>query len=469
MKSFARAFRLRATIVSVCALTALPGCSSDIAGPPVQTPAAGPRLAAIVAGDQQTGARGAPLSVTLALEALDSLGAPRSHVAISWIADDDGWIAPHSATTDDAGRAESRWTLGPEAGIQHAHAVVDGVVVADFSATASAQHATPLTSPRPLLLQTSDGSAQTVHPDFVTMPDGWDGGGQTQYLVLTPYPNGNSVWENPSLYTGTDAVRWDPPSGVTNPLATPAPNAYLSDPDAVAVPERDELWVYYREVTASNSIFLIRSGDGVHFSPPTLVAQARSDDIVSPTIVRRGPTDWRMWSENSNMGCAAATTSVELRTSTNGIDWSAPQTVKLDQPGFSPWHIDVEWIPSRHEFWAVYNGKTAGTCSTGALFLATSTDGITWRTYPSPILSRGVIPEFANIVYRSTFTYDPATDAIDFWYSGARFDGRDYVWSSAYQRRTRPEVFATAATPLATATLDLRPARSNAPPLLDAP
>jgi hypothetical protein len=80
-----------------------------------------------------------------------------------------------------------------------------------------------------------------------------------------------------------------------------------------------------------------------------------------------------------------------------------------------------------------------------------------------------VIPEFANIVYRSTFTYDPATDAIDFWYSGARFDGRDYVWSSAYQRRTRPEVFATAATPLATATLDLRPARSNAPPLLDAP
>jgi hypothetical protein len=133
---------------------------------------------------------------------------------------------------------------------------------------------------------------------------------------------------------------------------------------------------------------------------------------------------------------------VELRRSTDGLQWTDPVTVDLVQPGYSPWHIDVQWIPSRQEFWAVYNGKTPGSCTTPAVFLATSSDGVTWRVQDWPVLAKGRVPQFADIVYRTTFAYDPLTDAITFWYSGARYDGTRYVWSAAVERRRRSEVFA---------------------------
>jgi hypothetical protein len=40
-------------------------------------------------------------------------------------------------------------------------------------------------------------------------------------------------------------------------------------------------------------------------------------------------------------------------------------------------------------------------------------------------------------VYRSTFEYDPATDAVTFWFSGARYESGGYRWSAAIERRRR--------------------------------
>ena len=81
----------------------------------------------------------------------------------------------------------------------------------------------------------------------------------------------------------------------------------------------------------------------------------------------------------------------------------------------------VTGIPSRAEFWALYNAKTSGSCTTGAVYVATSTDALHWRTHASPVLVRGAIPELQDVVYRSTFAYDPVSDAVTLWYSGARF------------------------------------------------
>jgi hypothetical protein len=156
-----------------------------------------------------------------------------------------------------------------------------------------------------------------------------------------------------------------------------------------------------------------------------------------------------MWSVNAGQeGCRAGSTTVELRRSTDGEIWSEPVAISLVQRGFSVWHIDVQWIPSRKEYWALYNAKTASNCATQYLYLATSPDGVKWRTYPSPILTAGVIPEFADIVYRSTFSYNPASDQIRFWYSGARAENGIYVWQSAFDRRDRSEVFAAISKPM---------------------
>ena len=283
---------------------------------------------------------------------------------------------------------------------------------------------------------TPDGYNQTVHPDYAFMP-GWP---RRRFLVVTPYAFGDSTLENPSLFFQTATYNWLS-NGPMNPIARPRVG-HLSDPDIVAVPDRNELWVYYREVTRRNTIWLIRSGDGLTWSDPRRVASAPRHMIVSPSVVRRGPEDWLMWSVNpGKTGCSAASTIVEIRRSRDGVHWSPPTPVELSQPGFSPWHIDVQWIPSRNEYWALYNGKRPGNCNTDMLFMATSFDGETWTTYPSPVLRAGAIEEFNEIVYRSTFSYNSRTDNIRFWFSGARSSERGYVWQTAHQRRARGEVF----------------------------
>jgi hypothetical protein len=51
-------------------------------------------------------------------------------------------------------------------------------------------------------------------------------------------------------------------------------------------------------------------------------------------------------------------------------------------------------------------------------------------------VTRGAIPAFADIVYRSTFSYDPAADDLRLWVSGAQFD-RKWIWSTLLIRKHR--------------------------------
>jgi hypothetical protein len=285
---------------------------------------------------------------------------------------------------------------------------------------------------RVLTLETFDGSGQAVHPDVALTPLAW-APDQIQ-LFATPYPNGDASKENPSLYTGKSFVDWLVPPGVMNPVARPAAG-YLSDPDEVFNPETNELWLYYRAVTTQNQIWLIRGSALSTWSSPTLVASGINHTIVSPTVVRRGTGDWLMWSVNSGTtGCTSSTTTVELRRSSDGISWSNPVTTDLAEPSLFAWHIDVEWIPSKQEFWAVYNVKIPGSCTTSELHFARSTDGLHWVTEPGPVLRRGTIPAFADIVYRASLLYDASTDNVTLWYSGAKYENGRYDWRIATER-----------------------------------
>ena len=145
-----------------------------------------------------------------------------------------------------------------------------------------------------------------------------------------------------------------------------------------------------------------------------------------------------MWSvDGGPAGCSNQTAYVDLRRSDDGIHWGAPEQVALDQPGGYPWHIDVKWVRPLHEYWALYNLKSAGNCVTPAVYLATSPDGVQWTTHRNPGLQRGAIDAFADIVYRSSFVYTKSDDMVTFYFSGARYDGDRYVWSGAVARRTR--------------------------------
>jgi hypothetical protein len=398
---------------------------------------------AISSGNAQRGSPGQRLDQPIVLVMRDASGVPVADVQVTWIADDGGVMDPPQSVTDATGFASATWTLG-SGPLHRGRAVATGFTTAQFTASTDINAELPLDVIFPLDLKTYDGSGQTVHPDYVATGPEWTHAGQ--YLFITPYPNGNANFENPSIFESEQPTRWLVPNNVTNPIESPH-DGYLSDPDAVYVPERNEVWLYFRQVTSENRIRLTTSRDGVAWSTPVDVAHAPNHEIISPSVVRRTPNDWLMWAVNGNVGCTGSAAAVELRRSINGVDWSVPEPVALTQPGFSPWHIDVEWIASRNEFWALYNVKTAGSCTTSAVYLSTSTDGVHWTTYPSPVLARGAIDELRDVVYRSSFAYDPSSDAVTIWYSGARFDGSNYSWHSAVQRRLRADLFESIMSP----------------------
>ena len=300
-------------------------------------------------------------------------------------------------------------------------------------------------------LTTYDGSGQAVHPDAVTTPDGWGSESNTTQLVVTPYPEGNATYENPSIFISTSNDSWSVPDGIQNPIVHPVAGGYLSDPDELYNPSTNELWLYYRQVTTTNDILLIRSSDGVRWSAPVTVLSVPNHQAVSPTVVRVSDTDWWLWTVNSGGdGCTAASTTVERRHSTDGIHWSDPELTQLGGANDFPWHLDVSWIQSQNSFWALYNAKVPGSCTTQVLRFATSTDGQHWTTAPTPLIRNGVIPEFADIVYRASLMYNPSADAVTLWYSGARYINSAYEWHVATQQMSRATLFATVTAPSAT-------------------
>jgi hypothetical protein len=98
------------------------------------------------------------------------------------------------------------------------------------------------------------------------------------------------------------------------------------------------------------------------------------------------------------------------------------------------------------------------------VFLASSPDGVHWQVMDRPVIAKGRVPQFADIVYRTTFAYDLVTDAITFWYSGARYTAGQYVWGAAVERRRRSDLFAPSARAAASGPFPPAPA-----PLVDWP
>lgn len=418
--------RLAATLSGCAALLGVLACGGDRPTGP------GTVQLQRISGDEQRAIPGRVLPQLLVVKLLDGRGQPIIGEPVEWDATN-GTVTPITPTTDASGRAAAQWKLGETSGRDTAFARTARSMTVQFAASADSSAEEPVDAGLiPLEVETYDGSDQAVHPDHIVLPESWTQA--TQALVATPYPFGNANFENPSFYAGFDGDNWAVPAGLTNPLELPR-EGYLSDPDGLYDPESHELLVYYRQVTSQNLVWLIRSANGVQWSAPELVASAPNHQIISPTVVHRGPGDWLMWAVNAGAaGCTSASTTVELRQSTDGVRWSAPQPVLLDQPGGFAWHLDVEWIPSRSEFWAVYPLKTAGDCTTRALYFATSTDGRRWETHPTPLLSRGVIPELMDVVYRSTIEYDASSETVEVWYSGARYNGSAYVWRLARER-----------------------------------
>ena len=395
----------------------------------------------IEGGDGQEGDPGSWLPLMLEVKILDARGRPVSNRRVTWEGAENGHVEGVTTTTDGDGRATARFQLGEAPGPAAATARVDGMPPVRFTLRvkgAEPEPGIPYDVFHLLDLVTYAGSGETVHPDVALTP----GFGFQQLMAITPYPGGDAGYENPSVFDGRSARQWLVPAGLRNPVALPLQGGHLSDPDLVVVPESGELYLYYRAADGNNRILLTRSRNGMQWTAPQEILAVPNHRLISPAVVRRGPGDWWMWSiDGGSAGCSARQGWLEVRRSMDGFNWLQAERLDLAHDGLFPWHVDVQWIPSRAEFWAVYNAKHPGSCTTPALFLARSPDGRQWTPTGAPLLTKGVIPELRDIVYRATFRYDPANDDLWLWVSGARLGaGSRYTWRTALQRRRAGEV-----------------------------
>jgi hypothetical protein len=190
--------------------------------------------------------------------------------------------------------------------------------------------------------------------------------------VFSPYTNGDASKENPSIVGSDDGGTWPIAAWVVNPLASPGQVGYLADASIFYDRNSDQLWVYYLDTTPSlGSLELKRliSSDGVHWQDQGKLFEVPTYNAESPTV-EKVAGGYYMWVVNSGTaGCSSTSTVVDYRFSMDGINWSAPKPANFAQPGYEIWHLNVSYIPSKQEYWAVMAAYANGSdCNHTVLF-----------------------------------------------------------------------------------------------------
>lgn len=420
----------RTTVVQLLLLVSLGSCTDPTVVPPPV------RQLTLISGADQRGTPGEPLPSPVIVLLRDRDGVPLTDAAVTFrVASGGGQVHGATPLTDPAGRASATWILGHASPVQQLVVSASGATPITITASTELLPCAPAECAEAwgeaeafqvIPVPTYEGSGQAVHPDIAMRV-----GGLPLLMTFTPYPYGSAAVENPSLVESANGRHWRVQDGLENPVARPV-SGHLSDPDLVLDPHSGALHLYYREVAGGrNLIRHLTSSDGIAWHGGAVVLDVPSHAALSPAVARSGHDQhWRLWTVNSgSAGCSARSSTVEMRQSDNGTKWGGPTVTDLAQPGQVIWHLDVQWVAQRNEYWALYNSYPVGSsCVTRALFLARSSDGVHWDTPQAPLMVAGHAPAVRDVVYRSTFRLSPDGQWVELLVSGAAFAQGRYTW-----------------------------------------
>lgn len=243
---------------------------------------------------------------------------------------------------------------------------------------------------------TYDGSGQALHPDVIRMERGL--GGYSCWMVLTPYPNRDASYENPSLLASPDCGDWLEPEGLRNPLVAPPLEGHYSDPDIFLA--KGKLWIYFRwSQGLEERIYAISSDDGISWSEKVEVLGTRSESLLSPSVVVEEGS-LRMW----YIDIRPSPNVIKLRTSASPEGpYSGPTVCHVDgvPNDMELWHLDVIKVRDGYDAFIVLINRGKG-LRKSFLYFATSKDGVNWRLSSEPILRPSINGWDDLLIYRST-------------------------------------------------------------------
>ena len=247
----------------------------------------------------------------------------------------------------------------------------------DDVASATAEIARPTVATHLLDLPTPDNNPAVTHPSVIEAPNGsWKG--YRYWMAMTPYPT--EPRENPCVLVSNDKRNWEIPTGGTNPVvplaeAIAAGYEYGSDTELIFVDD-NTLMMFYRFAISTTpplkEIILYKtSTDGINWSAPVTVGLSnsiRNDTLLSPAVIRLANGDMAMYTVNASGSYGV----VERRLSTdNGLTWGSPTTCATPND-HSPWHIAIRLVDGVYYLLSCDRNPGAPT----VLVFMTSTDGI---------------------------------------------------------------------------------------------
>jgi hypothetical protein len=222
------------------------------------------------AGSQQLGEPGAELPDPLVVRLVDEDGNGVAGRAVAWVVATGGGVAnPESSDTDGDGFAATRWTLGPTPGENRLNAVVSGVGVVSFTATAvgdgggepSADLSTITAEPASI----EAGTGQSTIT--VTVRDGQGAPVEGASVTLSA-SGGGSVLTQPSAPTGADGV-------TTGSLSSAVPGTKVVTAvvnGAVTLTDVAEVTVTVAPPEPDHLVFLVQPTD------------TEDDDPITPAV-----------------------------------------------------------------------------------------------------------------------------------------------------------------------------------------
>ena len=314
------------------------------------------------------------------------------------------------------------------------------------SAGAAGDFNIPIPQPTQLTIPTYDGSDQAVHPDVLYFPNGWHD--YKYWMAFTPYPNMVDTKENPSIVASNDGrTNWIVPSGVTNPIDPQPVSGSNSDTELVYNEISNKLELYWVESGAGDSILRRKTFNGSTWSSEQTSITVPDYDIMSPAIVRK-MGKYKMW-YTGGKNCLS-NINVKYTDSNDGLLFSPSQNVNIIYKNgtninkdINVWHINVEYIPTRDEYWMVYAGYPVGSdCGNTDIYFAKALDEINWKTDGVKLLP--IRTSFYSMnEYRSAFLFDETTNIMKLWMSGMSSSKLTRIGYSEIPITTEPTVLPT--------------------------
>lgn len=278
-------------------------------------------------------------------------------------------------------------------------------------------------------IPTYDGSGQAVHPDILYFENGFRGKSRF-YLAMTPYPNSNDNYENPSILVSDNGYDFVEEKPDLNPIVGSPDRDHNADPDIFFDADTQQFLLYYLEFQRPFfvNLMLLRSTDGIGWSKDVAVhydLTAGDRPMVSPSLVKREGTYYLFFVSLDGYR-------IQYYRSSDGLNWDKNVTgeISIDFPdGFTPWHVDV--FEGNGQFYMVCNAL-----SEQYLYLARSRDLINWELYSEPVVKGS--PSFHNSkrIYRSTAIVDG--DTLVVWFS---FETLDRTWAIGVKKRLLSDLF----------------------------